>query len=111
MRQGTRFSRIAGGVAASIPGALRVFDELRIDCCCAGRRSLGEACTLRGLDMEDVLARIEEASIAAPGLDEAWRDRILRAPPHHPDRAMSAERDALDGGRWHRVGKPPHPLW
>ena len=39
------------------PYAARVFDELGIEYCCAGK-SLGYACRERGLDPQTVLARL-----------------------------------------------------
>lgn len=44
------------------PALARVFEGLRIDYCCGGRRPLAEACSEAGLDPAEVLGRLEEAS-------------------------------------------------
>ena len=45
-------------LAARGPAAARVLQRHRLDFCCAGSRSLGEACTERGLDPAALLAEI-----------------------------------------------------
>jgi regulator of cell morphogenesis and NO signaling len=53
-------------LAVAIPSASRLFQELRLDYCCHGRRSLAEACAERGLDPAAVLARVVAAPPASP---------------------------------------------
>lgn len=36
-----------------------VFEELGIDACCGGHKSLAEACAEKGLNAQDVLARVQ----------------------------------------------------
>lgn len=43
------------------PGAVAVFQDLGLDACCGGDRSLTEACRLHGLDLPAVLARLDAA--------------------------------------------------
>lgn len=46
-------------LAARGPAAARVLQRYRLDFCCGGRRSLGEACAERGIDPAMLLAEIE----------------------------------------------------
>lgn len=51
-----------GDLARRLPAAARVFQQHRLDFCCAGRRTLIEACTAAGLDGQDVMRQIEAAT-------------------------------------------------
>ncbi len=55
-------------LALGIPGATRVFENLGIDYCCGGQRSLADACTAAGVTFDDVQRSLELTS--GPG-DEA----------------------------------------
>jgi regulator of cell morphogenesis and NO signaling len=46
--------------ATSIPNATRLFEQLGIDYCCGGNRSLSDACARAGLPLATVLQRLEE---------------------------------------------------
>lgn len=48
-------------VAVEIPGATRILEELGIDYCCGGNRSLADACLNAGVSVGEVLAKLEEA--------------------------------------------------
>jgi regulator of cell morphogenesis and NO signaling len=50
-----------GELVTARPHRSRVFEELGIDYCCGGRKPLEQACQARGLDLQHVLARLEEA--------------------------------------------------
>lgn len=89
-------------LATSLPGALRVFDDLHIDYCCAGARSLADACHVEGLDVGEVVARIERAADGAGAADASWLTRPLAALIDHvvvhyhaPTRAELANLRAL----------------
>jgi regulator of cell morphogenesis and NO signaling len=59
-----------GDWVADRPSRSRVFEDLGIDYCCGGRRTLGEACASLGLRVELVLGSLREA---APALqDRDW---------------------------------------
>lgn len=66
-----------GQLVAERPSRARVFEELKIDYCCGGKLPLAEACQRKGLNAEEVLARLA-ASDAANGekLGTDW----VRAP-------------------------------
>lgn len=48
-----------GEVAASLPGAVRLFEKLGIDFCCGGRVSLEDACREKNLGVDQVVAALE----------------------------------------------------
>ena len=48
-----------GEIAVSHPGAARIFRQHRLDFCCGGKRSLGDACRDRQLDADAILRAIE----------------------------------------------------
>lgn len=62
-----------GNIACSIPGATRIFHRHKLDFCCGGGQSLGEAAVRRGVDtalLINELDRLRDQSSA--GRD--WRD-------------------------------------
>ncbi|HEX5708597.1 MAG TPA: iron-sulfur cluster repair di-iron protein [Pyrinomonadaceae bacterium] len=50
--------------AVETPGAPRVFEKLKIDYCCGGGRSLGEAARLAGVGVDEVARLLDEAASA-----------------------------------------------
>ena len=48
-----------GQLAAADPGRTRLFEQLGLDYCCAGKRSLDEACRAAGINVADVLGQLE----------------------------------------------------
>jgi regulator of cell morphogenesis and NO signaling len=53
--------RTVGQLVVERPERARLFEQLGIDYCCGGKRSLADACARRGLDLGEVLAQIEAA--------------------------------------------------
>jgi regulator of cell morphogenesis and NO signaling len=51
-------------LAVQIPGATRVFEEIGIDYCCGGNRSLDDACTSVGMTLDHVMNLLETATNA-----------------------------------------------
>ena len=51
--------RTVGELVAERPGRSRVFQELGVDFCCQGGRTLREACERKNLSVDDVVARLE----------------------------------------------------
>jgi regulator of cell morphogenesis and NO signaling len=47
--------------AVETPNAARIFERLKIDYCCGGGRSLGEACAVAGVGMDEVARLLEQA--------------------------------------------------
>ncbi|UFJ41759.1 iron-sulfur cluster repair di-iron protein [Brevibacillus humidisoli] len=50
-----------GHIVSEFPGASNLFKELKIDFCCGGNRSLGDAIRQRKLDEGDVLRRLNKS--------------------------------------------------
>lgn len=48
--------------AIEFPSAIRVFEKLRIDYCCGGNQPLKDACTQKGLQVDDVLQLLGQAT-------------------------------------------------
>lgn len=53
-------------LALENPAATRVFENLGIDYCCGGKRSLEEACRTAHLNLDEVCASLENACTPAP---------------------------------------------
>lgn len=66
-----------GQMVVERPQRSRVFDRLRIDYCCGGKRTLEEACAKRGLDLKAVLAELEAFDAAANTQPDAVRPANL----------------------------------
>ena len=50
--------------AVAAPNATRVFEKLKIDYCCGGGRTLGEACAVAGVEVGEVARLLDEAARA-----------------------------------------------
>jgi regulator of cell morphogenesis and NO signaling len=61
-------------LALENPASTRVFEKLGIDYCCGGKKSLGEACRAANLNIDQVLASLEQANQPAvtPQAEEHW---------------------------------------
>ncbi|MGY6499452.1 MAG: iron-sulfur cluster repair di-iron protein [Acidimicrobiales bacterium] len=60
-----------GDLVTSHPVLAGTLDELGLDFCCGGDRTLGDATAAAGLDVDDVIPRLEIA-LAGPVPDLAW---------------------------------------
>ena len=56
-------------LATDVPNATRIFEQLGIDYCCGGGKSLSEACAQARLSVDDVLRSLEQGS-AKPSASE-----------------------------------------
>lgn len=56
--------------------SLALFRELGLDSCCGGDRSLAEVCRLHGLDLGEVLERLEQLSARTPARPPGTGRRI-----------------------------------
>jgi len=59
-----------GQIAAEHPLATRTLARHRIDYCCGGDRSLGDACEAKGLEADTVMAEIEREITSGDGADQ-----------------------------------------
>ena len=48
-----------GALVCAVPARVQIFEKLRIDYCCGGKKPLGEACRERGLDPVTVMTMLE----------------------------------------------------
>ena len=60
--------------ATEIPNATRIFEELGIDYCCGGAKSLRDACARARLPVEEVLLALEQGSGFRPQTEAAPPD-------------------------------------
>ena len=44
-----------GEIVRALPATSRIFENLKIDYCCGGKKSLAEACRVKGLDAATVV--------------------------------------------------------
>jgi len=64
-------------IALANPASMRVFEQFGIDYCCGGRKPLAEACEVRNIAVDEVIAALERAA-ATPGPQAAdWSARPL----------------------------------
>ena len=66
-------------LAVTIPGATRIFEQLGIDYCCGGGRTLADACEKSNVPVKEVIERLEAVRHAVnPGDDvRGWRTESL----------------------------------
>jgi len=70
-------SKRVGDVAAQSTAAAGVLEELGIDYCCGGQRSLEEACRDKGIQASTVLEQVEAAEASRKGPDRNWTEAPL----------------------------------
>ena len=66
-------------IAIEQPASIRVFEKYGIDYCCGGRRPLAQACEERSLQIDDVLAAIENAAAQQKPTGPDWTSFQLGA--------------------------------
>jgi regulator of cell morphogenesis and NO signaling len=66
-------------LAVTIPGATRIFEQLGIDYCCGGGRTLTAACEKSNVPLEEVVERLEAAARAVNPGDKVrdWQTESL----------------------------------
>ncbi len=65
-------------LAVAVPGATRVFEELGIDYCCGGGKSLREACQKAGISIESVTEALERGKTRyTQNTATDWQSRSL----------------------------------
>lgn len=65
-------------IAASNPAAVRVFESYRLDYCCGGGQTLGDACRAAGLDPDEVISALHQAQ-CEPVSGIRWEEQSLTA--------------------------------
>jgi len=68
-----------GDVVLETPATMRLFEELNVDYCCGGHRSLADACAHAGRSYEEVAARLAafQAAPGAPADPKVWQEAGL----------------------------------
>ncbi|MCA9734968.1 MAG: iron-sulfur cluster repair di-iron protein [Deferribacteres bacterium] len=66
-------SDTVGDLVARHPALSRVFEQMEIDYCCGGKKTLDEVCRTKGLDTKTLLIKLEESAYSgdAPVVDAA----------------------------------------
>jgi regulator of cell morphogenesis and NO signaling len=73
-----RLDATVGQCVSDHPNTSRVFEALRIDYCCGGGKSLGQTCSERQLDPQEVLDRLAQAVATTNGTQsQRWADAPL----------------------------------
>ncbi|MFP5204758.1 MAG: iron-sulfur cluster repair di-iron protein [Acidobacteriota bacterium] len=70
-------------IALEQPASIRVFERFGIDYCCGGRKPIEDACANKGLDVEKVLAALEEAAAGNQAPADDWAARSLTELSRH----------------------------
>ena len=83
-------TRTVRELAVEIPSATRIFEQLGIDYCCGGGKSLQEACAQAHLQIDKVLQTLEQGNLSS-----------VSASRELPDFQQSSLKDLVD----HIVGK------
>lgn len=83
--------------AVETPGATRVFEKLKIDYCCGGGRSLGDACAAAGVGVEEVVRLLEQANAFKGDTPEGLQSGTLaELIDHILDKHHAFTRDELE---------------
>ncbi|MCA9547575.1 MAG: DUF542 domain-containing protein, partial [Myxococcales bacterium] len=107
-----------GPLASAHPTAVPVLWDLGLDFCCGGAQTLGQACTDKGLDVRQTVARIEAALTVQsdqphwaraplPALIDHLVDRFHQPMPADLDRlkAMAEKLVRVHGDRHPRLAR------
>lgn len=70
-------------LAVGIPGATRIFEQLGIDYCCGGGRTLADACNRFDVPVEQVVRELESATQSNEGVSQDWQTEPLTALSAH----------------------------
>jgi regulator of cell morphogenesis and NO signaling len=84
--------RTVGEIVAERPSQARVFQAFGIDFCCQGGRTLQEACTLKGIDLDSVIEQLEAAST---GKEEPGNNPALLPPVELIDHIVGTHHEYL----------------
>lgn len=72
-----------GEIAAENPSATRVFEEVGLDYCCGGHKSLHDACAHAGVSEEEILQRLRENKASVEESDRNWMSAPLAEITEH----------------------------
>jgi len=69
-----------GEIAAELREAIPLFEDMKIDYCCAGKRPLKDACEMAGVPADQILSSLQKMDRDGPRPPEAvvdWRDKSM----------------------------------
>lgn len=70
-------------IALEQPASIRVFERFGIDYCCGGRKPIEEACSTKGIAVDQVLAALEAAVSGKEAPANDWTTRSLTELSEH----------------------------
>lgn len=70
-------------LAVGIPGATRIFEQMGIDYCCGGGRTLADACRRSHISIAQVVNELESANQLKDDNSRAWQSESLTALSAH----------------------------
>ncbi len=70
-----------GSLVMKTPEYASLFEKLGLDYCCKGHKTLKELCDEKGLDVSEVLQKLNQISTAAPAVD--WNQMSLKEVVEH----------------------------
>lgn len=70
-------------IALSNPGARRVLEEVGVDYCCGGGKSLQDACLHAGVRVDEILKRLRQNNERACPADAEWANASLAGQTRH----------------------------
>lgn len=70
-------------IALEQPASIRVFERYGIDYCCGGRKPIEEACSTKGVAVEQVMAALEAALSGGEAAADDWTARSLTELSEH----------------------------
>jgi regulator of cell morphogenesis and NO signaling len=79
-----------GQLVTDRPNRSRVFQQLGIDFCCGGKRSLAEACREKGWDAATVLKLLEAGDLSVPADNRNWSNASLAELADHIEQTHHA---------------------
>lgn len=80
----TLANKLVGKIVAQQPSVARVFEKHQIDYCCRGGTTLSEACELQKLDVERIVAEIEQIQDNSESTDQTnWNEAPLTQLSNH----------------------------
>jgi len=73
------------------PASARVFEDLQIDYCCGGGNTLTQACTERGLEVEELVSQLADSIAKAPDAPlRYWSEASASELCHHIEQTHHA---------------------
>ena len=70
-------------IAAENPATVRVFEKYGIEYCCGGQVPLADACAAKGLNVDEVIASLEAATVSLTPGEKDWAKASLASLAAH----------------------------